>query len=441
MASDPGQEVVKEIKRRSTAGFSTIAVRSPERARPSAASVVAATTGPPVPGGAELHVASDLPATVAIDVSYSSRFRDFRRVRVGRTGRHHAATTTVRGLTPGRRVYWRARLRREGRLTVGPTRSFRVPPRAAANKSARVAVAACGAQFGPIFGHLADAQPDVFVWQGDLNYPDTHGPLAQTTSAYAGIWRDFLANPLLEPILRETAFAPQRDDHDYGFQDANSTKVHDFPWGLEPWTALMSRRSYYRFPVGAAEVWVLDQRLHKSDPNRPDDGKKTLLGARQRRWFMDTLARSPAQFKVVCSPCTLFMRANGRDGNWSNGFETERKLLLDHIDRRVDGTTIFLTGDTHLTGVFDSDGRFEARAAPVGIPAPNDITLLDPFAADNLRAEPGVVYAGDECHFTLLDVRGRGRAATLDLRLVREDGDVPYQRRFTPSRAARTRAR
>ena len=47
----------------------------------------------------------------------------------------------------------------------------------------------------------------MFVWQGDLNYPDTHGPLAQTTSAYGGIWRDFLANPLLEPILRETAFA------------------------------------------------------------------------------------------------------------------------------------------------------------------------------------------------------------------------------------------
>ena len=135
------------------------------------------------------------------------------------------------------------------------------------------------------------------------------------------------------------------------------------------------------------------------------------------------------------------MRANGRDGNWSNGFEAERKLLLDHIDRRVDGTTIFLTGDTHLTGVFDSDGRFEARAAPVGIPAPNDITLLDPFAADKLRGEPGVVYAGDECHFTLLEVRGRGRAATLDLRLVREDGEIPYERRFTPSRAARTRAR
>ena len=103
----------------------------------------------------------------------------------------------------------------------------------------------------------------------------------------------------------------------------------------------------------------------------------------------------------------------------------------------MSGTTIFLTGDTHLTGVFDSDGRFEARAAPVGIPTPNDITLTDPFAADNLRGEPGVAYADDQGHFTSIEVRGR----TLTLQLVREDGQVPYEKRFTASRSARTRAR
>ena len=74
---------------------------------------------------------------------------------------------------------------------------------------------------------------------------------------------------------------------------------------------------------------------------------------------------------------------------------------------------------------------------PIGIPTPNDITLTDPFAADKLRGEPGVAYAGDEQHFTLVEVRGR----TLDLQLVREDGQVPYEQRFTASRPARTRAR
>ena len=427
MATPPGAAIVEEIRRRSTAVFSEIVVRAARPPRRTAPSVVAATSGRPMAGGAQLHVASDVPARASVELSYSRRFRRARTVRVGRTGRFDAATTTVRGLTPGRRVYWRARLERDGRTANGPVRSFRVPPAPGSDAAFRVAVAACGAQFGPIFEHLAERRPDVLVWQGDLNYPDTHGPLAQTMSGYAGIWRDFLANPLLVPVLRRAAFAAQRDDHDYGVQDANASTVERFPWGLAPWQALMNRRTFYRFPAGAAELWVLDQRMFKSEPTLPDTPDKTLLGARQRRWLFETLRRSRARFKVICSPCTVFMGANARDGNWGAGFEAERELLLEHVRRHVGGTTIFLTGDTHLTGVYDADRGFEARAAPVGIPAPNDITLIDPLAAENLRRRDGVVYAGAECHFTLLEVRGE----TLDLRLVRADGAVPYERRFT----------
>ena len=73
----------------------------------------------------------------------------------------------------------------------------------------------------------------------------------------------------------------------------------------------------------------------------------------------------------------------------------------------------------------------------MGIPTPNDITLVDPLAAENLRGRPGVVYAGDENHFTLVDVS----KDALDLQLIREDGQAVYKRSFRPSRSARTRAR
>jgi hypothetical protein len=425
-----GKGIVDEIRRRSTAGFSEIAIRSPKRPSSTPAAAIAATTGPLVAGGARLQVASDLAAEVEFELSYSSRFRDSRTLDAGRTGRFHGATKAVRGLDPGRRVYWRAHLKRHGQRTTTPVRSFRTAPRAGEGKPFRIAVAACAAQFGPLFPRLAELRPDVLVWQGDLNYPDTHGPLAQSMSGYAGIWRDFLANPVLTEIVSSASFAPQRDDHDYGIQDANSTSVVRFPWGLAPWQSLMSRRTFYRFPAGAAEVWVLDQRLHKSDPAMPDSAQKTLLGARQRRWLLRTLAASKATFKVICSPTTVFMAANARDGNWAVGYETERDLILEHIGRRVGGETIFLTGDTHLTGVYEAEGNFEARAAPLGIPKPNDITLVDPMAADNLRRREGVAYAGDEGHFTLLTIEGHGRTAALDLELVREDGAIPYSRRF-----------
>ena len=59
---------------------------------------------------------------------------------------------------------------------------------------------------------------------------------------------------------------------------------------------------------------------------------------------------------------------------------------------------------------------------------PRDVALT--LAAQTLRGQPGVVYAGDECHLTLLEISGRGRDATLELSLVREDGAVPYSRTF-----------
>jgi phosphodiesterase/alkaline phosphatase D-like protein len=425
-----GQEVIAEIRRESTVTFREIVVSSNEAPRPTAPSIVAATTGLPRAGGARLHVASDLPARVEIEVSATPDFRRARRLAAKRTGAFDAATLAVGGLKSGRRAYWRATLHRSGLRHVGPVRSFPVLPSRGHPRRTRLAIAACGTQFGPIFDHLASARPDVFVWQGDLNYPDTHGPLAQTMSGYAGIWRDFLANPRLAPVLERSAFVAQRDDHDYAAQDSNSLTIPHFPWGVAPWDALLGDGIGLRFSAGLADVWVLDQRRFKSDPALPDTAAKTLLGDDQRVWLLAGLAASRAPFKLICSPCTVFMPFNARDGNWATGYTAERDAILGQIERTVSGQTLFVTGDTHFTGVYDAGGRFEARACPVDIPVPNDITLSDPQAAEKLRASPGVAYADDRGHFAVVEVAGRGHTATLNLWLVREDGSIPYRRGF-----------
>jgi hypothetical protein len=426
-----GQELLARIRERSTAVFTSIAVRasggSPQVTR---ASVVAASTGAPLARGAKLRVATDVPARVEIEVAFNPRFRDSHRLRARHTDPFESVIASAGRLRPGRRVYWRARLRRGGHESVGPVRSFRVLPRAGSKASATIAIAACAAQFGPIFDHIAERRPDAFVWQGDLNYPDTVGPLAQTVPAYAGIWRDFLANPRTSPIFDHALFAAQRDDHDYGVQDANSTNL--VPWGLGPWTSLMERRLYYRFSAGLADVWVLDQRRNKTDPKKPDTPAKTLLGTKQRAWLLRTLAASRAPFKVICSPCTLApLPANGRDGSWAEGFNAERDLVLRHIRKHVGGRTLFITGDTHWTMVYDRDGLFEARPCPLGIPTPNDITITDPNVAEDAGGRPGVKYADDDKgHVAFLTVAGRGGRAQLDLSLLREDGATPFRRRF-----------
>lgn len=430
MQTPAGKALLDTIRERSTAAFAQIVIAGAGRPATTRPSLIAATGGAPRAHGAELRVAVDVPSRVEIELASDARFRRFRRLPEQRTDDFEAVLATAARLPAGRRVYWRARLRRHGRSVLGPVRSFRVPPRAGSGAGARVAIAACASQFGPIFDLLEACRPDVFVWQGDLNYADTLGPLAQSESGYAGIWRDFLANPRTAAMFGRTLFAAQRDDHDYGVQDANSTNL--VPWGLAPWEALVGRRRYYRFAVGMAEFWVLDQRRFKTAPDAPDGPGKTLLGGAQRAWLLRTLAASPAAFKVVCSPCTLApLPANQRDGSWAVGYTAERDLLLAHVRERVSGQTLFVTGDTHWTVVYDRGGLFEARPCPLGIPTPNDITLTDPQAAETARGTSGVAYADDERgHFAVLDVSGADGVARLDLRLVREDGATPYERRF-----------
>jgi hypothetical protein len=99
------------------------------------------------------------------------------------------------------------------------------------------------------------------------------------------------------------------------------------------------------------------------------------------------------------------------------------------VATKVAGTTVFVTGDTHWTMVYDRGGLFEARPCPLGIPTPNDVTLVQPLAAVQAREQPGVAYADDRRgHFALLEVAGDRRTATLELLLVREDGTTPYRR-------------
>ena len=428
--SPAGQAFINLIRQRSTAAFARIEILSAEPAQRSAAALIAATTGAPLAGGALLHVASDLPAQVEIEVSSTADFSDARVIAAGATDPVYDATiTAVDGLAAGT-AWWRPRLRRGAHETVGPVRRFRVLPAAGDPATFNLIYGSCGSQFGPIFDRIAERHPDLFIWQGDLNYIDAHGPFAQSFNGYAGAWRHFLDNPRMAAILERTCFVAGRDDHDYGLQDANSTNL--VPWGLAPWEALINPQTYQRLSIGLADIWMLDQRRYKSDPTLADTPEKSLLGLEQRQWLLDGLADSRAPFQIICSPTTVAPApgANARDGSWAIGFNAERQLLLDHLAQNVSGRPVFLTGDTHFTMLWDRDGLFEQRACPLDIPAPNDQNISNPSLELNFGSTPGVVYWSRRSHFSQLTIGAEAGHPVLTVELVRDDGVVVSSTRF-----------
>src|SRR4051812_13992546 len=123
IASPAGAELIGTIRERSTAAFERIEVRPSDATTPTRPSVGAGPASPLAGGGAALHVATDVPARVDLEISSHADFRDSRHVRAGRTDRFESAVADIAGMRPGHPVHWRARPR-PGRPGAG-----RPPPR------------------------------------------------------------------------------------------------------------------------------------------------------------------------------------------------------------------------------------------------------------------------------------------------------------------------
>ena len=65
----------------------------------------------------------------------------------------------------------------------------------------------------------------------------------------------------------------------------------------------IGRRSYYRFRVGNAEFFLTDTRTHRQmhDVRQPDKPGLSMLGPRQRKWLLDGMRASDADFLFVVS--------------------------------------------------------------------------------------------------------------------------------------------
>jgi hypothetical protein len=405
----------------STAVVEEVTVHSSDDPEPTTPSTVAAQTLQPVAGGARVGVSADVPGTqVEIEVARDPGFANVvATVPAGEVDDLLGSFTEIAGLDHDVPLYWRPRLTREDTTAVGPTRRFRALPQPGDGAPVRMAVGGCATQFSTTFPAVAEDDPDVFVWEGDLNYIDASGPLAQTDTGYAGMWKDILNTPELEPILEDACFAATRDDHDYGLNDCWRETLTDH--GVAAWDQVMNPDPYYDFRGGHLHAWVLDTRRWRDDPADPDDEDKTLLGPDQLTWLETTLQASPALFKLVCSPGPLFNVPNDST-SWAKGYTTERDAFLEHVRDNVDGEVVFVTGDTHSGAVSRDQGVWDFRAAPMDIPGPG---RHDPSSGDT------VLFSKDGKFYCLVDVGEEAGSPTMTVQLKRNDGSVAWEETFT----------
>lgn len=149
------------------------------------------------------------------------------------------------------------------------------------------------------------------------------------------------------------------------------------------------RRLYRAIRWGRhAEVFVLDTRSHREPRYRQDtDARpKTMLGAAQKRWLLEALAKSDATWKLIVSSVPLSLESGGeRDmqgrvyrDSWAPagadnpyGFGRELREIATFLREKRIANVLFLTADQHFSNLFaydtDGDGRPDFHEANIGV--------------------------------------------------------------------------
>ena len=279
------------------------------------------------------------------------------------------------------------------------------------------------------------AAPDAMLWLGDnvyLREVDWWSP--------EGIDYRFAhsrATPELQPFLAATAHYATWDDHDYGPNNSDRSYVHKAA-ALETFSRFWPNPThgvggvpgvFTQFQIGDAEVFLLDNRYHRT-PNRAP-GPHTLLGTEQRQWLLDALTASRAPLKVIAlggqmlNPVDVFE-------NYSAVAPGERDEILREItEREIDGV-LFLSGDRHHGELIriERDGTYplyDFTSSPLTAGVSSYATRDDSPELDNPARVPGTLIA-DTRNFGTLTLSGPRRDRTLTLRAHAADGALLWER-------------
>ncbi len=199
----------------------------------------------------------------------------------------------------------------------------------------------------PALATILKLKPDFFVGTGDNVYYDTpKEPRAQTVVELRQKWHEQFVQPRFRDLFAAVPTYWEIDDHDYRIDDGDNSGDYD------PSPELARRMMREQLPYMAhddtnaktyrthrvnrdLQIWLVENRIYRSDNAMPDGPEKSIWGTEQRAWLMQTLQESDATFKVLISPNPMIGPDDRRKfDNHTNvaGFQYERDAFFDWLN-------------------------------------------------------------------------------------------------------------
>lgn len=287
--------------------------------------------------------------------------------------------------------------------------SFRTPAREGEPFSFRMTFASCAdEQSDPaVFTHMAQHQPDAlfFLHMGDLHY---HNLAVDDVGAFRSAYSSIFTSPSGRAMLEmQLPFAYMWDDHDYGPDNSDKTapgrnvSVRAYR-EFVPHYPLVSEEAlgpvHQAFTVGRVRILLTDLRSARTPNLAPDMPSKTVLGAKQKRWFKEELVRATQDpgIKLILWCSTMPWIDDERKWGY---FKFEQQELVNYIKGQALNKwvpIIIVAGDAHMLAVDD------------GSNSPGNLTTLHAAAL----GRPGSVKGGPYSHGAF---PGSGQYGVLDI--------------------------
>ncbi|MCA9243177.1 MAG: alkaline phosphatase D family protein [Phycisphaerales bacterium] len=349
------------------------------------------SAGDVTPTGAILWTRADdaigVVAEVATDADFSAVI--FRADAEATPDNDQTIRVTADGLPPDTTLYYRFSAKDQPDC-VSRVGQFRTAPLDGDNRAVRFAYSGDSdfryAPFG-ILGHAAREDLDFFIWFGDTIYGDVPaGGLGRATTLadYRAKYRQMRSDPYLQELAASTAFYVGWDDHeiynDYAGMDPDlSAEQREAAYQAffeympiranpaEEW------RTYRQFRYGSMlELFLLDDRQYRDQsvedlcnaldpygvllgPFGKDndcidllDSPRSMLGDAQFDWLVDGLRASETRYRFVVESITMSFVGLLPYDHW-DGYEAERRRLLEAIDQSRIENVIVLATDIHAS--------------------------------------------------------------------------------------------
>jgi len=293
--------------------------------------------------------------------------------------------TKITGLQPGLKYFYRLRFgaTREATAT-GPARSFKTLPATDSETPVKFVLGSCmnyaffhsgpnGTGDGaapaadrklgyPSMEAIRKLQPDFFIGDGDNVYYDhPKAKSARTQEEMRRKWHEQFVQPRLVSLFGDVPSFWLKDDHDYRYNDADTTGDRQPAHTLGVKTFLEQLPivdpaepkpiTYRTYRVNKfLQIWMLEGRDYRSANSMPDGPNKSIWGANQKAWLVQTLRNSDATFKLIISPTPLIGPddATKRDNHTNpGGFRNEGDAFFGFLRERNLRNVFILCGDRH----------------------------------------------------------------------------------------------